>query len=429
MSKILIKNGNLISMCKNKERIINEIDILINNNLIEKVEKNIEEEADKIIDATGKIVMPGLINTHGHIPMSIFRETVDGYKTQDWLEKKIWPMEAKLSEEDAYIGAMLSYIEMIKTGSTTINDMYYLQNATLKGALDAGIRLQITRTLMDIDGEGEKRICELEEFIENNNAQYENISLNVGIHGLYTNSEEYVQRGINIAKKYNLPIDMHFVENGQEVEDIKKIYNVKSTVDVLEKYFKDIHLILAHSVKLTEEEIERLSNLEVYISHCPISNLRLGCGIANISKMVSENICVSLGTDGQGSGSNLDLFETMKFAGLLQKGISEDPCQMPAYDLLKMTTINGARTLKLDEKIGSIEVGKCADIIIVNLDTVCTRPINDVFSQLVYNAKGTNVETTIVNGKILMENRELKINVNESEIIKKSEEIIKRINI
>ena len=428
MSQILIKNANLISMSENKEKIIYGIDVLIENNLIKKIEKNINENVDKIIDATGKFLIPGLINTHAHIPMSIFRETVDGYKTQEWLEKKIWPMEEKLTEEDAYYASMLSYIEMIKNGTTTINDMYYLQNATLKGAIDSGIRLQITRTLMDIDGSGEKRINELEDFLQKYTNINERVSFNVGIHGLYTNSEEYVQRGIKIAKKYELPINLHFAENFQEVKDIKKIYNVESPVDVIEKYFKNVHLILAHCVKLLDKEIERISKLKVYVSHCPISNLRLGCGIANVLKMLENNMCISLGTDGQGSGSNLDMFETMKFTALLQKGILEDPTQITSYEVLKMATINGAKTLGLENKIGTIEQGKIADLLILDLDMPNTRPINDIFSQIVYNVKGINVDSTIINGKVLMENRKLQIDVNEKEIIRKCEEIINRIN-
>lgn len=428
MSQILIKNANLISMSENKEKIIYGIDVLIENNLIKKIEENINENVDKIIDATGKFLIPGLINTHAHIPMSIFRETVDGYKTQEWLEKKIWPMEEKLTEEDAYYASMLSYIEMIKNGTTTINDMYYLQNATLKGAIDSGIRLQITRTLMDIDGSGEKRINELEDFLQKYTNINERVSFNVGIHGLYTNSEEYVQRGIKIAKKYELPINLHFAENFQEVKDIKKIYNVESPVDVIEKYFKNVHLILAHCVKLLDEEIERISKLKVYVSHCPISNLRLGCGIANVLKMLENNLCISLGTDGQGSGSNLDMFETMKFTALLQKGILEDPTQITSYEVLKMATINGAKTLGLENKIGTIEQGKIADLLILDLDMPNTRPINDIFSQIVYNVKGINVDSTIINGKVLMENRKLQIDVNEKEIIRKCEEIINRIN-
>ena len=167
----------------------------------------------------------------------------------------------------------------------------------------------------------------------------------------------------------------------------------------------------------------QISNIS--ISHCPISNLKLGCGIANVQEMIENGINVSLGTDGQGSGSNLDLFEAMKFAALLQKGKEEDAMLMPAYEVLKMATINGAKALGLEEKIGSIEEGKLADIIILNLDTIVTKPVNDICSDIVYNVKGNNVETTIVNGKILMENR--KLQVDNSEILEKCKEIIERI--
>ena len=205
------------------------------------------------------------------------------------------------------------------------------------------------------------------------------------------------------------------------------MYKVESPVDVLEKYFKDIHLLLAHCVKLTTSEIERLSKLNIYISHCPISNLKLGCGIAPISKMQENNICVSLGTDGQGSGCNLDMFETMKFAALLQKGVTEDATKIPAYEVLKMATINGAKALNLDSKIGTIEEGKLADLIIINLNTPNVKPLNDIFSMLVYNANASNVETTIVNGKILMQNKNFLIDINPDEIYRKCEEIITRI--
>mgnify|MGYP004488233191 CR=1 FL=1 len=425
--KILIKNCNLISMnLKEPEnKIQRNMDILIENKKIIKISKNIKDSAEKVIDGTEKIVMPGLINTHAHVPMSIFRETVDGYITQDWLTQKIWPIEAKLTEEDIYFASMLSYIEMIYSGTTTINDMYFMQNKIVDAALDTGVRLQVTRTLMDTDGSGEKKLIEIEEFIKKYKEKYDTISLNVGIHGLYTNTEEYLQKGLEIAKKYKLPVNMHFCENEQEREDIKKMYNVASPIEPIDKYFKNVHLILAHAVKLTNEEIERIAKQDIYIAHCPVSNLKLGCGIAPITKMQEENICISLGTDGQGSGSNLDMFETMKFTALLQKGINENPEDLPAYEVLKMATINGAKALNLNET-GKIEEGKLADLIIINMEETITNPINNIFAEIVYNVKGSNVDTTIINGKVLMENRKIS-NVNKKEIIQKCEEIINRI--
>lgn len=427
--KILIKNCNLISMnLKEPEnKIQKNMDILIENEKIIKISKNIKDSAEKVIDGTEKIVMPGLINTHAHVPMSIFRETVDGYITQDWLTQKIWPVEAKLTEEDVYFASMLSYIEMIYSGTTTINDMYFMQNKIVDAALDTGVRLQVTRTLMDTDGSGEKKLIEIEEFIKKYKEKYDTISVNVGIHGLYTNTEEYLQKGLEIAKKYKLPVNMHFCENEQEREDIKKMYNVASPIEPIEKYFKNVHLILAHAVKLTNEEIERIAKQDIYIAHCPVSNLKLGCGIAPITKMQEENICISLGTDGQGSGSNLDMFETMKYTALLQKGYLENPTLMPAYEVLKMATINGAKTLNLENQIGSIEEGKLADIIILNLDSPLTLPLNDIIAEIVYNVKAQNVETTIVNGKILMENKVFKLKNDPKVIYEKCENIINRI--
>lgn len=425
--KILIKNANLISMDNKRPQIEEKIDILIEDNKIAKIDKNISEEAAKVIDATGKVVMPGLINTHSHVPMSIFRETVDGYITQDWLEQKIWPMEDKLTNEDIYYASLLSCIEMIKTGTTTINDMYFMTKDIIKAAFDTGVRMQTTRTLMDLIGDGDTRIRELEELIKEYSNKEETISFNIGIHGFYTTNAPYIEKCVELAKKYNLPIHIHFCENAKEKEDIKTAYNVESPVELIKKYFNGMHVILAHSVKLDEKEISELADENIYISHCPVSNLKLGCGIANISYMQQQGITVSLGTDGQGSGSNLDLFESMKYAALLQKGITENPKELPAYEVLKIATINGAEALGLEEKIGTIEENKIADMIIINLDAVTTKPINNIFAEIVYNVKGTNVETTIVNGRILMENRKMSF-TNENEIYGKCNEIIKRIS-
>ena len=421
----LIKNATLISMSNKREKIEENIDIRIEKNKIKEIGKKLNLDGiDKVIDATGKVVMPGLINTHAHVPMSIFRETVDGYSLQEWLTKKIWPMEDKLTNVDIYNASILSFIEMIKTGTTTINDMYFMTEDIIKAAKETKIRLQTSRTLMGVnDEEGQKRIEELNSLLEKYQNKDELITFNVGIHGLYTSSKEYVKKCITFAKEKELPIHMHFCENEKEVEDIKKAYN-SMPIKVLEE-FKNQKTILAHCVKLSKEEIEKLKDLDVSISHCPISNLKLGCGIANISEMIKQGINVTLGTDGQGSGSNLDLFETMKYTALLQKGIKEDATEMPAYEVLKMATINGAKALDLEKEIGSIEEGKCADIIILELNNEVTNPVNDLCSDIVYNAKGYNVDTTIINGKILMENR--KIEKNETVIFEKCKQIINRI--
>lgn len=428
--KLGIKNATLISMDETRKQVEEQIDIYVEDGQIKNIGKNLKEldENIKIIDAKKKVVMPGLINTHAHIPMSIFRETLDGYNLQEWLNDKIWPMEDKLQEQDIYYASYLSFIEMIKTGCTTINDMYFMTDEIIKAMEETGIRLQTTRTLQDIDGveAGEKRLQELQRLIDKYKNKNSKLTFNVGIHGLYTSSLQYVQKCIEFAKKNNLHIHMHFCENQKEVEDIKNNYN-KEPMQVLLQEFKNVKTILAHCVKLENEDIENLKSMDISVAHCPVSNLKLGCGIAKISKMIEDGINVSIGTDGQGSGSNLDLFEAMKYTALLQKGVTENPKLLPAYEVLKMATINGAKTLGLEDKVGSIEIGKRADIIIIDLDTVLTKPVNNIVSEIVYNVKGNNVCTTIVDGNILMEDRKLTKNI-ENDVALKCDNIIKRIS-
>ena len=343
---------------------------------------------------------------------------------QDWLSQKIWPMADKLTSDDIYYASLLSFIEMIKTGTTTINDMYFMTEDIIKAAIKTNIRLQTSRTLMgDID-ENNKRLEELENLLNKYNGKNDLITFNIGIHGLYTSTKEYIQKCITFAHEKNLPIHMHFCENEKEVNDIKKGYNI-SPIEELEQDFKDEKMILAHCVKLSERDINKLDRLNASVAHCPVSNLKLGCGIANVSEMIKQGINVTLGTDGQGSGCNLDLFETMKYTALLQKGINEEPTLIPAYEVLKMATINGAKALNLEDKIGSIEEGKYADIIIIELNNAVTNPINDLISDIVYNVKGSNVDTTIINGKILMENKIVKHD--EKNIFEKCSQIIERI--
>lgn len=425
---ILIKNCNLISMSSIREKYETNMDIYISNGKIANIGRNIQTKSNdiKIIDANGKICMPGFINTHAHLSMSIFRETLDGYTLQDWLNNKIWPMEDKLTKEDIYYASLLSCIEMVMTGTVLANDQYFMTEETIKAANELGVRMQLTRTVNDIGGLGDERLKELEELIDKYNGKYNNITINIGVHGLYTTGRKTLEKAIELAKKYDLPIHMHFCENTQETLDIKKEYNINSPVEVLNKYFKDTHNVLAHVVKVNDKEIEEMSKLDISVAHCPISNLRLGCGVAKIKKMMDNNINVSLGTDGQGSGSNLDMFDTMKFTALLQKGVFEDAKNMDSYQILKMATINGAKALRLDKDLGSLEEGKYADLIMLDLDTESCKPYGNIFSNIVYNAKGSNVVLTIINGIIVMQERKI-LEIDKQKIYKKCEEIIDRI--
>ena len=411
---MLIKNGNVIIFEDNDVK-VKKLDIKIRNNKIEKIAKHIDEAGNgKVIDACNKVVMAGLINTHAHIAMSIFRGTFEGCNLYTWLNEKIWPREAKLTKEDVYNASMLSIIEMISTGTTCVNDHYFMTEEIREALEKAKLRAMVTRVLMDSDGEEASKV-RVQEFInlyENRNQNNDLITYSVSPHGLYTCSDKLLKEARDLAIKYALPIHTHFLESIDEIEDIKKLHG-KEASKVLKKYFDGIHTILAHGVKLNDEDIAILKTMDCGIAHNPISNFRLGCKIADVTKYMQNGINVALGTDGQGSGNNLDMFETMKIAALAQGGIHENEDRIESKDIIKMATINGAKLLGMEDKIGSVEEGKLADIIIVDispkLENIKMLPNNDIISNLVYNTDGRNVETTIVNGEVLMENRGIKI--------------------
>ena len=409
---MLIKNGHVV-IFENENVEVKKLDIKIKGKLIDRIEANIKPEAgEKVIDAEGKVVMPGLINTHAHIAMSIFRGTFEGCDLYTWLNEKIWPIEAKLTKEDVYNASMLSIVEMISTGTTCVNDHYFFSEEIRKALEKSKMRAMITRVLMDNDGKeaSQNRINEFIQLYESRNLDDKLITYSVAPHGLYTCSGEVLKTSRELAGKYNLPIHVHFLESISEIDDIKKMHNI-TAAEVLKKYFDGLHVILAHGVKVDEQTLEILKTMDCGISHNPISNLRLGCKIADTTKYLQNGLNVALGTDGQGSGNNLDMFETMKIAGLIQGGIHENEERISAKDVIKMATINGAKLLELDDKIGSVEVGKEADIILVNveekLDNIKLLPNNDIISNLVYNTNGNSVDTTIVNGNVLMENRKI----------------------
>lgn len=454
MQDLLIKNGKVL-LFKENDVVIEQKDILVQNGKIIKIEDSIEEiqndeinnetkqcekqddiimaknEEIKVIDATNHIVMPGLINTHAHIPMSIFRETTEGCKLYEWLNEKIWPREDKLTREDIYWASMISYIEMISTGTTCINDQYFMPEEIRQAAIDCKVRAVITRPIVDTDGSFEERVKEFRNFYQSRDKNEDLITYSVAPHSLYTCSDKCLQTTADLAREYNLPIHVHFLESIDEIEDIKKQHG-RIAIDVLKEYFDGIHTILAHGVHLNNHDIDVLKTMDCGIAHNPISNMRLGCTIADTTKYLKEGINVALGTDGQGSGSNLDMFEAMRVACLIQGGIHENEDRLIAKDVIRMATINGAKLLGLEEKVGSIETGKDADLILVNieenLDNITMIPNLNEIANLVYNTSGKNVDTTIVKGNVLMENRKLQTdNVNVEEVIEKCNQIAKRI--
>lgn len=420
--KLLIKNGYVVDMTDKKE--INVKDILVEDDKIVKIEENISDEAEKAIDASGKVVMPGFINTHQHCAMSLFRGYADDSELMYWLENKVWPIEDKLTPEEMYYGSMLSAVEMIKSGTTTFNDMYFFMNQTAKAAEELNIRAVLGRCIMAVDGEDDVRVKEAVDLYEKyNGACNGKVTVNIAPHALYTCNEKAIKLSKKLAKKYNATLHIHLDETKAEHENIKKKYG-KTPTEMLKEFgvLDECHTVLAHAVWLEDSDIELLKNMKGGIAHCPISNSKLASGIAPVTKFNKAGIAISLGTDGAGSTNNLDMFEEMRVCAYLQKVSTLDATSISAHDVLKMATINGAKVLGLEESIGTLEVGKKADIIVVNINGVGKAPLNDIYSNLVYTANGADVEHTIIDGKVVMENRNIE-SVDEDFIIDKCNKI------
>ncbi len=422
---LVIKNGTVITMDEKRKEKEENLDIVIENDTIIRLEKDYKGPYDKIIDATGKFVLPGLINCHTHLGMSIFRATNDSLNLDDWLNKKIWPIEDNMTDDDIYYTSLLSILEMIKTGTTCCADMYFGCLGTLKALKETNFRTLFSRCLMDSDTKGEEHIKEFLDLYKNN--QTDLIKWAVTLHAFYTCSKEYLKKGSDLALELGLPLHIHFCENENEVEGIKKDYGTLSNALESTGLLRN-KLILAHATFLNDDVLATFKDKDVSLVHNPVSNLNLGCGIANISKYRRfANVC--LGTDGQGSGNNMNLFYHMSLVDLLQKGFHKDPTIINSYDVLKIATINGAKALGLDKEIGSIEVGKKGDIIIVSLDNNESFPSVDSINNLVHNTSINNVDTTIINGKILMEERTLKLDIDEEELKKNITSILERLKV
>ncbi len=420
---LVIKNGTVITMNEKRKEKYEKLDIVITDDTITSVEENYQGPYDKIIDASNKIVLPGLINCHTHLGMSIFRATNDNLTLQDWLHKKIWPIESLMTDEDIYYTTLLSCLEMIKTGTTTSNDMYFGINGSLKAIKETKIRSVFSRFLIgNMDPSSLEKIEEFRNLVIENQGN-DLLTFTVTPHSLYTCNQEYLEKCQEIASEFNLPIHIHYCENLSEVEEIKKNYH-KLPAEVLQElgYFKQ-KLILAHGTFISEEEQELLSKFDVSIVTNPVSNLNLGCGIADLVSYQKNGINVCLGTDGQGSGNNLNMFYHMSLVDQLQKAKYQDPTVMQSYDVLKMATINGAKALNLDHKIGSIEEGKKADLVILDLNSTEIYPTIDLINQVVHNVESNNVDTTIINGQILMKNHQFSFEIDESELVKNIDRI------
>jgi len=378
----------------------------------------VREKADKVIDGRGKAAIPGFVNTHTHAAMTLFRGYSDDLRLREWLEKHIWPKEAKLTEKDVYWGTKLACLEMIKTGTTCFNDNYIHMRGAVKAIDEMGLRAVVSEVFFDFgnkdkaEQEKKKSIQFIKEVKGKKNPR---IIPCIGPHSPYTVSLESLRWMREYADKEKLLIHFHLAETEKEVNDYERQHAKKLIPSLEDAGFLGPDLVCAHSVWLDKKDLSLLAKHDVKISHNPVSNMKLASGVMPYEEMKAAGLTVSLGTDGCASNNCLDMFDSMKHAALLQKVHRMDPTAAPSNEVFDMATINGAKALGIDA--GGIRKGRLGDIVLIDLKRPELAPNHNLIANLVYSAKGSCADTVICDGKVLMEKGKV---LGEEEIIEKA---------
>lgn len=371
-----------------------------------------EYEAEKQIDASGHVVLPGFVNTHTHAAMTIYRGLGDDKALMDWLQNYIWPAEAQFGTNDSVrLGTELAVIEMIQSGTTTFNDMYFFQDTVGEICEKYGMRVMLGEGILNFPTPSIQDPSTTFSYVEQLIQKWSDsdiVNCAVSPHAPYTVDRDRLLQAKELSKKYDLPYHIHLSETAFEVEEsIKK--EGKSPVAYLNEIgVLDHKTVAAHCVHLSEEDMDIMKQADACVSHNPQSNLKLASGIAPIHKYLDKGIRVGIGTDGTASNNNLNMIKEMDVAAKLQKGISFDASVMDAKSTIRMSTLGGAEVLGLDKEIGSIEIGKKADVIAINMDFPHLTPLFDPYSHIVYASNGNEVNHVVINGQLVLENGALK---------------------
>jgi 5-methylthioadenosine/S-adenosylhomocysteine deaminase len=435
---LIVQNGTIVTMDENR-RVIENGAIAVQKGEIVFVgtarEINQKYSSRQIINARNKVIIPGLINAHTHIPMTLFRGIADDLDLQEWLTKYIFPAEAKnVTEDFVRVGTRLGLAEMIRGGTTTYCDMYYFEDAIADETFKAGVRGVLGETIIRFPVADNKTPEEALVYSERFVNKWKNNALIVPAlapHAPYTLTTDQLQAVKKLADKLNATVVIHVAETQAEVDEITKQYGARP-IEYLEKIgFLNNRTIAAHVVFANENEVGILKNRGVGAAHNPQSNMKLASGVAPVPLMLARDVRLGLGTDGAASNNDLSMWEEMDAAAKLHKLFSKDPKVVTAEQAFMMATVGGARALHLEDKIGSLEAGKRADIVIVDFDNLHQTPMYNVYSHLVYATKASDVRHVIINGVIVMRDRNL-LTLNES-VIKKDanlyrEKIIKSLS-
>lgn len=426
-TSILIKNADWIVTQNPNRDVLKESSIYIEGEKIVEI-GNPKVKADFVINGKNKIILPGLINTHTHLGMTILRGFLDDMELHEWL-KKSWSVESKMTNKDVYYSSLLGCIEMIKNGITCFHDMYFFGDYVLKAVDESGMRGIFSQGILDtpiLEFKTLDQALKLVSRLKRKWKRNERTMVNLGPHAIYTCSKETLIKTKQFADENKLTLHTHLSETKKEVEDCIKKTGMRP-VEYLESIsFLSPNVMAAHCCWLTEKEMKILEKNGVKVSHNPVSNMKTTAGIAPIPEMINHGICIGLGTDSAASNNCLDLFQEMKVAALIHKVNKCDPVMVPAKKVLEFATIDGARALGLENQISSIEIGKKADIISIDLNKPHLQPTygkQTVLSNLVYSAKGNDTCDVICNGEILVKDNKL-LTVDEEKIHNEVNKII-----
>jgi 5-methylthioadenosine/S-adenosylhomocysteine deaminase len=414
---IKITGGTILTMSAKME-IIEDSIVGIKDGLIVAVGRNGDQECAALktketIDAAGCIVMPGLVNTHTHLPMVCFRGMADDLPLMEWLTSHIFPAEARfVNKKMVYDGATLAMAEMILSGTTTFCDGYFFEDTITEAVSSAGMRAIVSQGFADFatpdNPKFEKMMTAAKRFVTRWQSHAPMITPAYFCHSPYTCSPATLTNVKKAAREEGILYLMHLLENKDEIDTILNRYGKKPVQHLLDLGVLDDQTVAVHCNWLNDEDMAIFADLGVRVSHNPESSMKLAAGVAPVPEMLKHGIKVGLGTDGSASNNDLDMFREMDTAAKIHKVTSLDPTVMSAQTVLKMATIGGANVLGLDKLIGSIETGKQADIILVDMNQPHLTPLYNCYSQLVYAARGADVKTSIINGKVVMKDRQLR---------------------
>jgi 5-methylthioadenosine/S-adenosylhomocysteine deaminase len=387
-------------------------------------------QAEETLDATGALVIPGLVNSHGHVPMSLLRGLADDMKLMEWLNDFIFPAEARnVNEEFCYWGTLLSAIEMARNGTTTFIDMYYYEETIAKAVDESGLRAVLGQTIIGFpapDFKTPEEALRATEALIVKWKDHPRIVPSVAPHALYTTDIEVVAKARELATRYQVPFQLHAHEAPEEDEALRAKYGETAATLLEERSLLGPGMILHHSITLSDADIALLAKRGVAVSHNPESNMKGASGLARVPDLLAAGVTVGLGTDGPASNNNLDLFEEMDTAAKVHKLVRSDPTVMPAKEVFRMATRGGAKALGLEALVGSLEAGKRADIVLIDIRKPELTPMYDVYSHLVYAIKGAHVKTVLVDGEVILRDRKM-TTLDEETVMAKAREIQKRI--